>query len=1505
MTSTVPVFADALHELGYLHDDKLGIWRKGDQAAFAYSDGDEVEQRIANAVINSGDVSLFSAELRQHETDWPSIYHLSATRANLLRPVADRLQGARVLEIGAGCGAITRFLGEQGARVLALEGSARRAAIAASRCRDLGNVTVLNDRFDALPTTQKFDIVTLIGVLEYARVYTQGDDPIQETLRLARSFLADDGILIVAIENQLGLKYFAGVPEDHLGRAMASIQDQYQPGGVVTFGKKELESRLRQAGFHAAEFAVPFPDYKLPHCVVLPAGLEAGERFNAQSLAGQTATADRQLVSQPLFSLGRAFDVVGRNGLLADLANSFLAIARKSAGSPTFSDIAPGVLGAQYSSDRAPAFTKQSRFVEENGTIRVQRERLCPDALPQSSLVSQSLTDEAYITGIHWVDRLESILTKPGWNVRQIASWLDTWKQAFAALLPASPAPASLQMDTEVPGSVVDAIPRNLIVGPDGRYTFFDLEWSLKAPITFGYLAFRAIKLSLGSLTGVAVPEDLRVLHVPMLIRAVLREHGLIITATQVQSYLDVEAALRDEASGEYGAPLNLEGYQSDSLGLLPDVAALLQGSHPLGEQLIAAQKELEAERDALETGRDALEAERDALEAKHRSAEQGALEAERRALEAERGALETERGALQTELGALLRVHDELHQSHDELRQAHDELQRSHDLLNNKHERARATDKQQQARIDELENRVLDVIRLEQVTEGQANELELIKTSLSWRITRPLRRANALVRRARGGLRRRAAAATTRVFRALPLSPAHKRALKSALFSRLGGVLGNTGAYQRWLAYERTHAPDTGSADTAGHASYITSVDPGANPLWRADGAREWADYGAVRERIDATFNEQRLAKSPKKVPVLDFSRLEVGAAAKRIQLPEPPDSPDVTILVPAYNHLTTTLECLASIAETAKPSGPSFEVLVADDASTDDSARVLGNIPHVRIVTQSENLGFLRNCNRASKQAKGRLIVLLNNDVQVTAGWLEALVQCIDDAPEIGAVGPRIAYPNGWLQEAGTTLHADGTSEMVGLNDLPDQPRYSFERDVDYCSGACLMIRTEDFHRLGGFDEHYAPAYCEDSDLCMRLRAEGRRIVYCPGATVLHHLSRTSDGLQSDYKLRCISTNLAKFTSRWRTELDRMDDVRTIAFYLPQFHPFPENDLWWGQGFTEWTNVTKARPNYVGHYQPRVPADLGYYDLRVTETMEKQAALAKRYGLSGFCYYYYWFAGHRLLERPIENMLQTGRPGFPFCLCWANENWTRRWDGQEHDVLMAQKHSDEDDVAVIRDLIRYFRSPNYIRVNGKPLILVYRITLFPDFARTSSIWRQVCRDEGIGDIYIAQVESFELVSAGIHPSQLGCDAAVEFPPQGMAEPRPVAAPLLNPDFQGAVADYRDIAVRYATRELPAYKRFMSAMPGWDNTARRQNNSYSFENATPGAFQAWLETTIARTKQQYTGDERLVFINAWNEWAEGAYLEPDCRFGHTFLEALRNARENDQLIRKTRYSLG
>ncbi len=343
----------------------------------------------------------------------------------------------------------------------------------------------------------------------------------------------------------------------------------------------------------------------------------------------------------------------------------------------------------------------------------------------------------------------------------------------------------------------------------------------------------------------------------------------------------------------------------------------------------------------------------------------------------------------------------------------------------------------------------------------------------------------------------------------------------------------------------------------------------------------------------------------------------------------------------------------------------------------------------------------------------------------------------------------------------------------------------------------------------------------------------------------------------------------------------------ARLIAFYLPQFHPIPENDTWWGKGFTEWSNVTRARPWFSGHEQPQLPADLGFYDLRIDEVREEQARLAERYGISGFCYYYYWFNGRKLLERPLEALLKSGTPDFPFCICWANESWSRRWDGSEHEVLMEQVHSPESDRRFIQDVIPILRDPRYIRVDGAPLLLVYRFTLMPDPVSATETWRKACIEEGIGKIHISAVQSFGIED----PRIFGCDSATEFPPHGISASEITNdAEGLDPEFTGKIFDYRDLIAVDEVRIPPPYQVFPAVMPSWDNTARRGARGHVFHNATPQAYEIWLRNAINRSAREPVSGESIVFINAWNEWAEGTHLEPDTRWGHAFLEATRRA---------------
>jgi lipopolysaccharide biosynthesis protein/SAM-dependent methyltransferase len=348
----------------------------------------------------------------------------------------------------------------------------------------------------------------------------------------------------------------------------------------------------------------------------------------------------------------------------------------------------------------------------------------------------------------------------------------------------------------------------------------------------------------------------------------------------------------------------------------------------------------------------------------------------------------------------------------------------------------------------------------------------------------------------------------------------------------------------------------------------------------------------------------------------------------------------------------------------------------------------------------------------------------------------------------------------------------------------------------------------------------------------------------------------------------------------------------VRAIAFYLPQFHPFAQNDEWWGTGFTEWTNVGKARPLFPGHHQPHCPIHLGYYDLRVPQIMQEQARLARNYGISGFAYYFYWFAGQLLMEAPLEAMLADPDVDLPFCMIWANENWTRRWDGQDQEVLIAQDHSLEDSRAMLTYLQKFMEDRRYIRVNGKPLFIIYRATLIPDFVETLKMWRSEAKRMGLGDLYVVSAQTF----GHMDPKEFGLDAAIEFPPHGI-DVREISTliPGLVKDFSGKIYEYPEVVSNAARQEDLDYMLFRTTMLSWDNTARRNRNPSIFTDFSLTRYSQWLASNMERAAKdpRRSDGERLVFINAWNEWAEGTHLEPDQKHGFGYLEATRSVIRN------------
>jgi hypothetical protein len=342
-------------------------------------------------------------------------------------------------------------------------------------------------------------------------------------------------------------------------------------------------------------------------------------------------------------------------------------------------------------------------------------------------------------------------------------------------------------------------------------------------------------------------------------------------------------------------------------------------------------------------------------------------------------------------------------------------------------------------------------------------------------------------------------------------------------------------------------------------------------------------------------------------------------------------------------------------------------------------------------------------------------------------------------------------------------------------------------------------------------------------------------------------------------------------------------------LAYHLPQFHTFPENDKWWGKGFTEWTNVGRGLPRFKGHYQPRTPRDLGFYSLDHAESLARQVFMALQAGISGFIFYYYWFNGKRLMEKPVEQFLSNPAIEMPFCLMWANENWTRRWDGAESEVLISQDYDPLDDERMIREFSRHFMDSRYIRLNGRPLLMIYRARIIPEAKKTIRRWRNLFLKNHNQNPIIIMAQSFK----DTDPREFGLDGAIEFPPHKLTQNLPPVnseLELLDDEFDGKVYRYEDVIRVSLAESQPDFPLIKTVVPSWDNDARRQGSGLTVSGSTPARYEGWLSELISRSQTHRFFERPIVCVNAWNEWCEGAYLEPDLHFGSAYLNATSRA---------------
>lgn len=483
---------DDLTKLGYTWSETDRTLKRPRFNGIVSNDDAETEESLYRAVVEAEDVSILSPEMLDANDSWPLRYHLNPTRSNLLRPLKRLIRG-RVLEIGAGCGAITRFLGEEtDAQILALEGSPARARVAAERTRDLKNVTVMVEDIWKFAPKMTFDVVTLIGVLEYSPVFTNKADPFREMLTHVRGLLKPSGVLIVAIENKLGLKYLAGSDEDHHGKPMVGVEGRYGRGQATTFGHKEIVTLLGSMGFPEVETYVPLPDYKFVRSVVSEAGMNH-PTFDPTDLVTASTRADTNFAQSPSFDVGAAFRQFHNNGLGIDISNSFLLVASKK------HEREEKTLAWHFSVERSAEFAKQITFDgAPRHSVVVKSERLAAGVPAVGPVVDGQLTHtlektRAYIAGTNLADDIYRVMAPDGWHVVDLATAVNTYVEALVGVVQKeTKSRPPRHIDTQIPGSYIDVVPQNFVRSADGKVILIDREWNFAPSISLGFLIYRA-----------------------------------------------------------------------------------------------------------------------------------------------------------------------------------------------------------------------------------------------------------------------------------------------------------------------------------------------------------------------------------------------------------------------------------------------------------------------------------------------------------------------------------------------------------------------------------------------------------------------------------------------------------------------------------------------------------------------------------------------------------------------------------------------------------------------------------------------------------------------------------------------------------------------------------------------------------------------------------------------------------------------------------------------------
>jgi GT2 family glycosyltransferase/SAM-dependent methyltransferase len=1059
--------------MNYLWDDRFQLFRRDVVEEFPYSDGVEFEFRLLEIVSKATDRGTFSPEIAKSITDWPSEYHFSRSRHCLVRPLGIKA-GDKILELGCGCGAVTRFLGETGAEVTAVEASLLRARIAAERCRDLGNVRIFVDNLTKFHTDQRFDYVLFIGVLEYAAVFSDHASPFVDQLRRAAQLLAPGGRVVVAIENQLGLKYLNGCGEDHVGTPFFGVQDLYTKNSVRTFGREQLRSQLEAAGLPHVRFYYPFPDYKLPSVILSEEALYDPDLDPVDMLARCHA---RDYTARPFrsFDEGLVFSVAHENRVLADLSNSFLVVARAEAPQ---ADEQP-VLASAYSVNREMQFATQTTVLRQRSGLVVRKQPLLPTPEPRLAEAAGTTfelrcSDSAYVRGRQLLWKLlRARVCAEG--LESVYQALRPWfRYVLGRALPLPGASQSQLASYVLNGDMLDCTPFNLIETGD-EVVLIDVEWLTQDNIPAGWVITRGLLYSLQAGSAPA-----RTVHSLLEIAETLcREHGLLVTAEDIQVWLAQEAAFQAAVNSRPAEGLDIE-VADGTRSFLGEIASLDQR---LRETVLARDREFELKNEFIAELEGGIQRKNEFIA----ELEGGIQRKNKYATEIEQSL----RQAIES-IGDLTRLHAKLNAEHQNLR-----------------------------------------VAFERIVQSRSWRYTTIFRRLARRV---LRRGPEGSRSSPQLQEDRQIITDSGLFEAawyLAQNPDVATAGLDPLthFLRFGAAeLRNPGPnfHTRWYLDQNPDVQATGLNPLVHYITYGAAEGrkPAPAPdLW--DAARGTPSQGPIT-------SPELIQRAQEKWDREGRDRLHaVLAREEAVEIPGTVDPP-VSIVMVLHNKAHLSLLSIESLLANAEVP---FELILVDNASQDETAQLLNRINGATVLTNADNVGFGAACTQASALATGKVLCFFNNDAILLPQSLGTVLEQLRSDPDIGAMGGKVLLADGSLQEAGSILWSDGSALGYGRGHDPRLPQYCFRRPVDYCSGAFLFTPTELFRSLGGFSAEFAPAYYEDADYCMTLWQNGLRVVYEPHAVIRHYESASSGGNEAAKDL--MAHQQKKFVEKWHAAL------------------------------------------------------------------------------------------------------------------------------------------------------------------------------------------------------------------------------------------------------------------------------------------------------------------------------------------------------------------------------